>query len=137
MVRKPSTGEIIATSANQIMPLNSSEVQKCCTIFTRPSPPFPLGVGLGTRLHCHKNYRLALNFRRRSLISRISRIFQPFAKIFQRKFLTRGVQRARAANSRNYFNAKIAISENVDPRIFSAIRYLLGAADFSATYFLI
>ena len=45
---KEGTGEIIATSANQIVLL---KLQKCCTIFTRP--PFPIGGlkgGLGTRL---------------------------------------------------------------------------------------
>ena len=50
-VRKPSTDEIIATSANQIVPLKFVDLQKCCTIF--PRPPFPLAVlkgGLGTRL---------------------------------------------------------------------------------------
>ena len=51
-VREPSKGEIIATSANQIIPPKFPEVQQCCIIFTRP--PFPLGVtlkgGLGTRL---------------------------------------------------------------------------------------
>ena len=60
VVRKPNTGEIIDPSPNQIVPLeiseipqNSSEAQKCCTTFTRPS--FPLGglmVGLGSRLYC-------------------------------------------------------------------------------------
>ena len=50
VVRKPSTGEIIATSANQIVPRNSADLQKCCTIFTRPPPPFPLAVLKGTRL---------------------------------------------------------------------------------------
>ena len=34
VVRKPSTGEIIATSANQIVLSKFREVQKCCTIFT-------------------------------------------------------------------------------------------------------
>ena len=52
VVREPNTGEIIAISANQIVPPKFPEVQKCCTIFTRP--PFPLGVtlkgGLSTRL---------------------------------------------------------------------------------------
>ena len=50
-LRKPSTGKIIATSANQIVPPKFCEVQKCCTIFTRA--PFPLAVlkgGLGMRL---------------------------------------------------------------------------------------
>ena len=44
--------EIIATSANQILPPEIlPKVQKCCSVFTRP--PFPLGGlkgGLGTRL---------------------------------------------------------------------------------------
>ena len=50
-VRKPSTGEIIAKSANQIVPPKFRGGTKFCTIFTRP--PFPLGGlkgGLGTRL---------------------------------------------------------------------------------------
>ena len=62
VVRKPSTVRysVIDPSPNQIVlleipeiPQNSSEAQKCCTIFTRP--PFPLGglmVGLGSRLYC-------------------------------------------------------------------------------------
>ena len=49
VVRKPSKGEIIATSANQIVPTEIlPDLQKCYTIFTRP--PFPLAVlkgGLG------------------------------------------------------------------------------------------
>ena len=43
--------EIIATSANQIVPPKFHVLPKCCTIFTRP--PFPIAVlkgGLGTRL---------------------------------------------------------------------------------------
>ena len=52
VVRKPSTGEIIGTSAKQIVPPEiPADLQKCSTIFTRP--PFPLAVlkgGLGTRL---------------------------------------------------------------------------------------
>ena len=45
MVRKPSPGEMIATSANQIVP---SKLQKCCTIVTRPSFTFGgLEGGLG------------------------------------------------------------------------------------------
>ena len=50
--------------------------------------------------------------------------FQPFAKIFQRKFLTCGMQCAHATNSRNYFN-EITIRKYLDPRKFSAIRYVL------------
>ena len=49
--KEAQSSETVATSANQIVPLKKSEVQKCCTIFTRP--PFPLGGlkgGLGTRL---------------------------------------------------------------------------------------
>ena len=38
--------------------------------------------------------------------SKVIASFQLFAKIFQRKFLTRGVRCARAASSRNYFNEK-------------------------------
>ena len=34
VVRKPSTGEILAKSANQIVLPKFEEVQKCCTIFT-------------------------------------------------------------------------------------------------------
>ena len=48
-VRKPSTGEIIATSANQIVPPKFRRTYK--NVVTRP--PFPLAVlkrGLGTRL---------------------------------------------------------------------------------------
>ena len=48
-VRKPSTGGIIATSANQIVPPKFRGPTKM--LFTRP--PFPLAVlkgGLGTRL---------------------------------------------------------------------------------------
>ena len=53
-VRKCSTGEIIATSANQIVPLKFRGPTKMLyyiAIFTRP--PFPLVMlkgGLGTRL---------------------------------------------------------------------------------------
>ena len=45
-----STGEMIATSANQIVPLKFwADLQKCCTIFARP--PFPLvGSGDETRI---------------------------------------------------------------------------------------
>ena len=52
VVRKPSTGEIIAISANQIVPPEiPPEVQECYTIFTRPSfPPGGLKGGLDTRL---------------------------------------------------------------------------------------
>ena len=56
--------------------------------------------------------------------------FQPFAKMFLKKFLTCGVQCARAANSWNYFN-KIAICKNLDPRKFSAIRYVSYTHYFS------
>ena len=35
-VRKHNTGEIIATSANQIVPSKFRGLQKCSTIFTRP-----------------------------------------------------------------------------------------------------
>ena len=55
VVWKPSTGGIIAKSTKQIVPPKIlPEVQKFCTIFTRPS--FPLGVlkgglGLGMRLN--------------------------------------------------------------------------------------
>ena len=45
--------------------------------------------------------------------------FQPFAKIFQQKFLTCGVQCVRAANLRNYFNEifKNRYSQkNLDPQ---------------------
>ena len=54
-VRKPSTGEIIATSASQIVPSKFRGPTKCCTMFTRP--PFPLAVlkgGLGRRLPSYK-----------------------------------------------------------------------------------
>ena len=43
-----------------LLPRNSAEVQKCCTIFTRP--PFPLAVlkgGLGTRLEDSKPWTRA------------------------------------------------------------------------------
>ena len=49
--KEASTGGIIATSANQIVPPKFRGPTKCCTIFTRP--PFPFAVlngGLGTRL---------------------------------------------------------------------------------------
>ena len=39
-VMTPSTGEIIATSANQIVPPNSVDLQKCCP--QTPPPPHPL-----------------------------------------------------------------------------------------------
>ena len=45
--------------------------------------------------------------------------FQPFAKIFQRKYLTRGVRCARAASLRNYFNK---ISKNCYPRKFRPMK---------------
>ena len=66
--------------------------------------------------------------------------FQLFAKIFQRKFLTRGVQCARAVcacsefaklfqrNLQKLLSAKISTVENFDPRKFSAIRQLLKGA---------
>ena len=41
-VRKPSTGEIIATSANQIVRLKFQRTYKNVVLFTRP--PFPLAV---------------------------------------------------------------------------------------------
>ena len=43
--------------------------------------------------------------------------FQPFVKIFQRKFLTCSMQCVRAANSQNCFNKifKITIRKNLDP----------------------
>ena len=49
-VKKSSPGEIVATSANQIVPPKFPAVHKCCTtcIFTRP--PFPRRGGLGSRL---------------------------------------------------------------------------------------
>ena len=64
-----------------------------------PDPPFLFQCwrGVWGRDYTVKNYRLVLNFRG----CLISRIFQTFAKIFQQKFLTRGVQCARAANSVN------------------------------------
>jgi len=52
-VMTPSTGEMIATSANQIVPPNSVDLQKCCPQTPPPPTPFPLAVlkgGLGTRL---------------------------------------------------------------------------------------
>ena len=51
-VRNPSTGENNChISQSRLSRRNSADLQKCCTIFTRP--PFPLAVlkgGLGTRL---------------------------------------------------------------------------------------
>ena len=63
-------------------------------------------------------YRIVLNFHG----SLIFVNFQPFAKIFQRKFLTRGMRCARAASSQTK-SSKVAFRENLDPRNFSAIRY--------------
>ena len=59
-VRKPSTGEIIATSANQIVPPKSAGPTTMLYYITRP--PFPLAVlkgGLGTRLvqYMHEHCR--------------------------------------------------------------------------------
>ena len=52
-VRKPSTGEIIATSANQIVPLKFCGPTKM--LYYIHQTPVPLAVlkgGLGTRLSC-------------------------------------------------------------------------------------
>ena len=52
-VRKPSTGEIIATSANQIVPPKFRLRYKNVALYS-PDPPFLLEVlkgGLGTRLY--------------------------------------------------------------------------------------
>ena len=49
VVRKPSTGEVIATSANQIVWLKFHKDTKYCNIYSL-DPPFLLGVGLGIRL---------------------------------------------------------------------------------------
>ena len=51
--------------------------------------------------------------------------FQPFATIFQRKFLTHGMQCACAANSQNYFN-KIAIRKKIRPsKIYRYTVYII------------
>ena len=42
-VRKPSTGEIIATSANQIVRLKFQRTYKNVVLYS-PDPPFPLAV---------------------------------------------------------------------------------------------
>ena len=60
VVRKPRTGEITATSANQMVAWNSLEVQKCCAIFTRSPFPFTgLKGGLDLKLN---PYLLKMNF---------------------------------------------------------------------------
>ena len=64
--------------------------------------------------------------------------FQLFAKIFQRKFSTQGVQCARAAVHEIVptKSSKITIRENLDPRKFSAIWYafcnVIGALKFES-----
>ena len=100
-----------------------------------PDPLFPLGVlkgGLGTRL-----YTLSQKVPFSAKFSQVFNFanfanFPTVHKNISTKFLTRGVHCARASKIKN---PKIAIPENLDPWKFSAIRYLLGAADFSATYF--
>ena len=50
--KEPSTGEVIATSANQIVLPKFRGGTKCCTIFTRPSFPLEVLKGdLGMRLY--------------------------------------------------------------------------------------
>ena len=60
VVRNPRTGEITATSTNQMVAWNSLEVQICCTIFTRSlSPLTGLKGGLDSKLN---PYLLKMNF---------------------------------------------------------------------------
>ena len=55
--RKPSTGEPIATSANQIVPPKSVEVQKCChqTPLSSSSVYGGLGMRLSSTMIVHSN----------------------------------------------------------------------------------
>ena len=69
-------------------------------------------------------YRITLNSAKFSWVFNFAN-FQPFVKIFQRKFLTRGMRCVRTVNLRNYLtkSSTIAICENLDPQKFSAKRY--------------
>ena len=88
-------------------------VQDVYKIFQYIAPPSHTLLHRNRSLSYSAKFLLVFNFAN----------FQPFAKIFQQKFLIRSVRCARASEFVSTKSSKIAIRENLYPRKFSTIRY--------------